>query len=155
MRKNCNGGLPRMLFANRKRKKSNNGSACIFATIGFYHNETARRLLLTQTWSRMRVLKPDPKPWDLDQHMLDVNTLRDDDVLFNKCYGAFWTPNYLTDPNVGANKKQSIYMLCRKHDELEFNQAANIVMLMQLGAVFSLSKNGHTLQPLPPKSHLL
>jgi hypothetical protein len=46
-------------------------------------------------------------------------------------------------------------MLCRKHDELEFNQAANTVMLMQLGAGFLATKSGRTLLPLSTQSHML
>jgi hypothetical protein len=87
-----NTALPRALFPKKDKKikaKAKNQSACLFPKIEFCHDETARRKLLTIVWSRYRINHPGMLPWDLGQHMLDVNPLLDDHVLFTKCHGAF------------------------------------------------------------------
>jgi hypothetical protein len=42
-----NSPLPRELFAGRKKQKSKTETACLFARIEFFHDETARRRLDT------------------------------------------------------------------------------------------------------------
>jgi hypothetical protein len=132
MRKNC-GCSSRTL---QRKKKSKPESVCNFAKIEFFHDETARRKLLTIVWSCYRIIHPGLIPWDLGQHMLDVNPLDDDHVLFNKCHGAFWTRDYFTDLNAGSSKANELYILCRKHDELEIAKHMNTILLMQLGGGF-------------------
>jgi hypothetical protein len=63
--------LPRELFAHKV--KDSNKASCAFARIELFQDVTRRRLLLTKTYSRFRVLDLELTAWLLGGTIFDTN----------------------------------------------------------------------------------
>jgi hypothetical protein len=126
-----NQSLPREPFAHKN--KDSNKASCALARIEFFHDETARRLILTEIYSRLKVVDLELNPWPLGGTIFDTNPHIDENhFIVNNCYGLFWVKGY-ENPTVDTTSGQQGHVLCRLHGYEGVKQWSS-VLLMQLGA---------------------
>jgi hypothetical protein len=108
-----NQALPRQIFANKDKDRERT-PACASARIEFFDDETARRLLQTETYGRLRVLDPKRlKPWPLGGTIFDTNPHIDKDhFMATHCHGPFWVRNYCQQSKQSGYSKQE-HVFCR------------------------------------------
>ena len=145
-----NQAIPRML--NARLVPSSQRRACMTAKIEFFLDTAGRKLLMSRTYMRYKMIVPDLRPWCVDETILTANPqiLDKDHFLQKHCHGTFWKGSYLESTTNDEPRKEIMvwYVINntaammmrltkvnrrRKHQEYEKVPALAPSLLMQLG----------------------
>jgi len=82
--------IPTTIHTHEKRFERE--GSCLIPRIELFQDEQSRLRVISQTWSRLRLLDPTLLPWSIDETIAAHNPqVLHKDHLMQLCYPAFWT----------------------------------------------------------------